>query len=112
MTESASTATVAHEAHHEELGFWSTYIFPTDHKMIGKQYLFTGMIMALIGGFMAYAFRMQLAFPGIEVPLFGNVTPATYNFLVTNHGTIMIFWVDSVAPRGVRLYAPCAESGG
>ena len=93
MTERASTATVAHEAHHEELSFWSTYIFPTDHKMIGKQYLFTGMIMALIGGFMAYAFRMQLAFPGIEVPLFGNVTATTYNFLVTNHGTIMIFWV-------------------
>ncbi len=93
MTERARTATVAHEAHHEELSFWSTYIFPTDHKMIGKQYLFTGMIMALIGGFMAYAFRMQLAFPGIEVPLFGNVTATTYNFLVTNHGTIMIFWV-------------------
>ncbi len=78
MTESASTATVAHEAHHEELGFWSTYIFPTDHKMIGKQYLFTGMIMALIGGFMAYAFRMQLAFHGFVEPHFLNVTVSTY----------------------------------
>ena len=93
MTESAGTSTVAHEAHHEELGFMRTYIFPTDHKMIGMQYLFTGMIMALIGGFMSYVFRMQLAFPGMEVPLYGNVTAATYNFLVTNHGTIMIFWV-------------------
>ncbi len=93
MTEPASTATVAHEAGHEELGFWRTYVFSTDHKMIGMQYLFTGMTMALIGGFMAYAFRMQLAFPGSEVPFFGSVTPATYNFLVTSHGTIMIFWV-------------------
>ncbi len=32
------------------------------------QYMFTGMFMALIGGFMAYVFRMQLAFPGDERP--------------------------------------------
>jgi len=49
--------------------------------------------MALIGGFFAYVFRMQLAFPGMEVPAFGIVSPAEYNSLVTNHGTIMIFWV-------------------
>ena len=42
---------------------------------------------------MAYAFRMQLAFPGQEVPLYGLVSSAEYNALVTNHGTIMIFWV-------------------
>jgi len=57
------------------------------------QYMFTGLAMAMIGGFFAYTFRMQLAFPGINVPLFGNVSPAEYNALVTNHGTIMIFWV-------------------
>ena len=78
---------------HPEMGFWSTYVFSTDHKMIAKQYMFTGMAMALIGGFFAYAFRMQLAFPGIEVPGWGLVSPADYNSLVTNHGTIMIFWV-------------------
>ena len=55
--------------------------------------MFIGMFMALIGGFFSYAFRMQLAFPGIEVPFFGTVSPAEYNALVTNHGTIMIFWV-------------------
>jgi cytochrome c oxidase subunit 1 len=27
------------------------------------------------------------------VPFWGQVTPAAYNSLVTNHGTIMIFWV-------------------
>jgi cytochrome c oxidase subunit 1 len=75
------------------MSFWSKYIFPTDHKMIAMQYLFTGMLMALLGGFMSYAFRMQLAFPGIEVPGFGLVGPGQYNALVTNHGTIMIFWV-------------------
>ena len=79
--------------HHEEQSFWSKYVFSTDHKVIAMQYMFTGMFMALIGGFFAYAFRMQLAYPGMEVPLFGLVGPHEYNSLVTNHGTIMIFWV-------------------
>jgi cytochrome c oxidase subunit 1 len=95
MAESLHTEAPAHAArgHHEELSFWSKYVFSTDHKMIAMQYMFTGMFMALIGGFMAYAFRMQLAFPGMEVPGYGIVSPANYNTLVTNHGAIMIFWV-------------------
>ncbi|MBW1760709.1 MAG: cbb3-type cytochrome c oxidase subunit I [Deltaproteobacteria bacterium] len=82
----------AHDAHHEQ-GFWSKYIFSTDHKMIAMQYMFTGIVMALIGGYMSYAFRMQLAFPGQSVPGYGLVSQGEYNALVTNHGTIMIFWV-------------------
>jgi cytochrome c oxidase subunit 1 len=81
-----------HGDHHEQ-SFSEKYIFPLDHKMISMQYMFTGMFMAIIGGFMAYVFRMQLAFPGMDVPGFGQVSPADYNSLVTNHGTIMIFWV-------------------
>jgi cytochrome c oxidase subunit 1 len=79
-------------AHHEP-SFFLKYFWSTDHKMIAMQYLFTGMAMALIGGYFAYAFRMQLAFPGASVPGYGVVSPAEYNSLVTNHGTIMIFWV-------------------
>jgi len=79
-------------AHHPYHGI-GHYIFSTDHKVIAKQYLFTGMAMALLGGFFAYVFRMQVAFPGTSVPGFGMVSPAEYNSLVTNHGTIMIFWV-------------------
>ncbi len=43
----------AHE-HHGPQGAWETflqYAWSTDHKMIAIQYLFTGMVMALIGGF-------------------------------------------------------------
>src|SRR5215510_6432576 len=90
-------APVAHEAghgaHHPEQSFWSRYVFSTDHKMIAMQYMFTGMALALVGGFMAYTFRMQNAFPGISVPGYGLVSPNQYNALITNHGTIMIFWV-------------------
>ena len=79
-------------SHAHEMSFSEKYIFSTDHKIIGLQYMFTGIFMALIGGFFVYVFRMQLAFPGIEVPFYGTVTPLAYNSLVTNHGTIMIFW--------------------
>jgi len=81
----------AHE-HHGPQGILK-YVWSTDHKMIAMQYLFTGMFMAVIGAFMAYVFRMQLAFPGISVPGYGQVSPGEYNALVTNHGSIMIFWV-------------------
>ena len=87
-----STGHDDHHDHHDP-SFFEKYMFSTDHKMIAMQYMFTGMAMGLIGAFMAYAFRMQLAFPGESVPGFGLVTPANYNALVTNHGTIMIFWV-------------------
>ncbi|MEN0064031.1 MAG: cbb3-type cytochrome c oxidase subunit I [Myxococcota bacterium] len=93
----ASQPTIDHpEEHgheHHEPTFLEKYIFPLDHKYIGMQYLFTGMFMALFGGFFVYAFRMQLAFPGISVPGYGVVGPTEYNMLITNHGTVMIFWV-------------------
>jgi len=82
----------SHGAHHGPEG-WLKYLWSTDHKVIAMQYMFTGMFMALVGGFMAYVFRMQLAFPGMDVFPFGIVSPGEYNSLVTNHGTIMIFWV-------------------
>ena len=96
MVEPAVDLTHAHphddHEHHGPQG-WLKYLWSTDHKVIAMQYLFTGMFMALVGGFMAYVFRMQLAFPGINVPGFGMVSMGEYNALVTNHGTIMIFWV-------------------
>jgi cytochrome c oxidase subunit 1 len=79
--------------HHGPQSFWSKYVFPLDHKMIAFQYLFTGMFMALVGGFTVYVFRMQLAFPGQNVPGYGVVSPDQYNMLVTTHGSVMIFWV-------------------
>jgi cytochrome c oxidase subunit 1 len=96
MAQAAPVEAHAHEhgahADHGPQGILK-YIWSTDHKIIAMQYLFTGMFMAMVGGFMAYVFRMQLAFPGTSVPLYGVVSPAEYNALITNHGSIMIFWV-------------------
>ncbi len=73
--------------------FLRKYIFSVDHKVIGKQYMITGLLMALIGGFFAFGFRSQLAWPGEPVLGFGVLAPHAYNSLVTMHGTIMVFWV-------------------
>jgi cytochrome c oxidase subunit 1 len=78
---------------HSESSFISKYIFSTDHKIIGMQYAITGILMAFLGGFLAYVFRMQIAFPGQSIPLFGMLDATHYNMSVTMHGTIMIFWV-------------------
>ncbi|MBI4244825.1 MAG: cbb3-type cytochrome c oxidase subunit I [Planctomycetes bacterium] len=67
-------------------GFVAKYIFSQDHKTIGKQYLITGLVFALIGGSLAHQFRDHLSFGGV-------LTEEMYNTCVTMHGTIMVFWV-------------------
>ena len=104
MSEAAGVhATHVEHAHHEELGFWRTYVFSTDHKMIGKQFLFLGLFMMVLGGLLALMLRWQLAWPETAVPGFGWVPepymyegiipPEFYNMLFTMHATIMIFFV-------------------
>lgn len=98
-----SSAATAHAMHEEKLSFWRKYIFSLDHKVIGKQYLFLGMFMALAGGLLAYLLRWQLAWPETAVPgtswvpeptMFqGIIPPEFYNAIVTMHGTIMVFFV-------------------
>ncbi|HXH12416.1 MAG TPA: cbb3-type cytochrome c oxidase subunit I [Alphaproteobacteria bacterium] len=83
----------AQAMHAIEPAFWRRYIFSTDHKMIAKQYLWLGLVMALVGGFTAYLMRWQLAWPETAVVGWGYVEPDFYNALVTMHGTIMVFFV-------------------
>ncbi len=93
----------AAHAHHEEPGFWRKYVFSTDHKMIGRQFLFLGLFMLVVGGLLAMMIRWELAWPETAVPglgwvpepyLFeGIIPPQTYNMLFTMHATIMIFLV-------------------
>ncbi|MFQ5839381.1 MAG: cbb3-type cytochrome c oxidase subunit I [Candidatus Methylomirabilales bacterium] len=107
MSESiAAQATHVAHLHHEELGFWRTYVFSTDHKTIGKQFLILGLLMMVLGGLLALMMRWQLAWPETPVPglgwvpepyMFeGIIPPNTYNMLFTMHATIMIFFVVMV----------------
>jgi cytochrome c oxidase subunit 1 len=91
-----------HHGEHHELSFLRKYVFSTDHKVIGIQFMFSGLIFMVLGGLMAMAIRWQLAFPWTEMPLVGRllfpntgrvISPEFYTVLFTMHGTIMIFFV-------------------
>jgi cytochrome c oxidase subunit I len=108
----------AHDAHHDEhehghhkQSFITHYIFSTDHKMIAKQYLVTGIFWAIIGGFFSIVFRLQLGFPNLDLgwlkPVLGHwindankIEPNFYLALVTMHGTIMVFFVLTAGLSG------------
>ncbi len=106
------TAETAHEEHHEhKQSFVTKYIFSTDHKIIGKQYLITGIIIAFIGVLFSVLFRIQLAWPGEPQEIFslilgdrwapgGVMTPDAYLGLVTMHGTLMVFFVLTAGLSG------------
>src|SRR5262252_6149137 len=91
------------EAHaHPELSFLRKYIFSEDHKIIGIQFLFSGLIFFLIGGLLALMVRIQIAWPNSNIPILSKLfpvswgqrmDPAFYNMLFSMHATIMIFFV-------------------
>src|SRR6516164_5418787 len=105
----ASTQTISApvhaEAHHEEAGFWSKYVFSTDHKVIGIQYGFTALCFLFFGFCLMLMMRWQIAHPGDPVPVMGPllssifgdmaakgaVSPDLYNSFGAMHGTIMVF---------------------
>ncbi len=101
---------VHHDEHHEP-SFIEKYIFSTDHKTIGKQFLITGILWAVIGGGLSVIFRLQLGFPDMDLewlrPLLGKwiteggkLDSEFYLSLVTMHGTIMVFFVLTAGLSG------------
>lgn len=102
-----------HDHHHDEhhdLGFWRTYVFSEDHKVIAKQFLITGLLWAFLGGALSMIFRLQLGFPNMNLdwlrPVLGGwiengkLSPDFYLAAVTMHGTIMVFFVLTAGLSG------------
>ncbi len=97
-----------HHAHHET--FISKYVFSMDHKTIGKQFLITGIVWAIIGGLFSVLFRLQLGFPDQNFPILetffgknaagGQIKPEFYYALVTMHGTVLVFFVLTAGLSG------------
>ena len=96
--------------HHHKENFFTKYIFTMDHKMIGKQFLITGMIMGIVGVMVSMLFRLELAYPEQSFPILefflgkwapdGVMDPNMYLALVTIHGTIMVFFVLTAGLSG------------
>jgi cytochrome c oxidase subunit 1 len=111
-----SGAAVGHEVHHDgdhhghHQSFISKYVFSMDHKTIGKQFLITGIVWAIIGGLFSVLFRLQLGFPGQSFPILetffghwakgGTIHPEFYYALITMHGTVLVFFVLTAGLSG------------
>src|ERR1017187_970045 len=93
-----------HPEHHDP-GFWRTWIFSPDHKVIGIQYGLTSLCFMLFGFFLMLLMRWQISKPGVPIPVFGPLlekvlgqaaangalSPDLYNSFGAMHGTIMVF---------------------
>ncbi|MDP4149398.1 MAG: cbb3-type cytochrome c oxidase subunit I [Bacteroidota bacterium] len=94
----------------EKESFLTRYVFSTDHKVIAKQFLITGMAWAVLGGFFSILMRLQLGYPNSSFAVLqkfggflfvgGKIQPEMYYQLMTMHGTIMIFFVLTAGLSG------------
>ncbi len=107
-----------HDHHHGDKyqsSFIGHYIFSMDHKIIARQFLFTGIFWAIIGAAMSIVFRLQLGFPEeslawlkpvlgkwivVNSEGIGTLAPEFYYALVTMHGTIIVFFVLTAGLSG------------
>ncbi|MEQ2006303.1 MAG: cbb3-type cytochrome c oxidase subunit I [Limisphaerales bacterium] len=103
-TTTNTEAAHSHEAHHNP-GFIRSYVFSTDHKVIGIQYGFTALVFLMFGFLLMMCMRAQLAKPGEAIPIVGKLlesllgevakggvmSPDLYNAFGAMHGTIMVF---------------------
>ena len=105
-----------HHDHHE-LGFWRKWVFSTDHKIIGIQYLTTGLAFLLFGFGLMMVMRWSIAHGAAALPawcgsllhsIFGDavfdpvkeggkltgysLSTTGYNVFGAMHGTIMVFF--------------------
>jgi cytochrome c oxidase subunit 1 len=102
MSDSVSHEVGAHHEHHDP-SFLRKYIFSEDHKVIGIQFLFSGLLMLILGGLLALGVRIQLGWPHAQVPILDSfwgagsagqrMGPDFYNMLFSMHATVMIFFV-------------------
>lgn len=81
------------------MSLWRALV-SSDHKDLGRKYLWTGLAALALGGALAMLIRWQWAYPYVPVPLVGRplfggtgaITPAAYASIFTTHGLVMIFW--------------------
>jgi cytochrome c oxidase subunit 1 len=87
---------------HTEIGFLRKYIFSEDHKIIGIQFLFSGIIFLFLGGALALLVRLQVGWPTGTIPIIGRwfppswgekMSPEFYTMLFSMHASVMIFFV-------------------
>ena len=74
-------------------------LFTTDHRTLGLRYLALSLVAVVCGTLMSLVMRIHLVWPDRVLPFFGPIKPEDYLALVTLHGTLMLFFVLTLAPQ-------------
>jgi len=82
-------------------GFLSRYLFSTDHKTIGLQYLWLALFSVFLGMAMSLLMRIHLVWPAVHIPFLSALgsSPERYATLPLLHGSLMVFFVLTAAPQ-------------
>ncbi|MGE0448278.1 MAG: cbb3-type cytochrome c oxidase subunit I [Vicinamibacterales bacterium] len=102
MATSGGATSARHPVAPRSGGFFRTWVFSLDHKIIGIQYALTSLLFLFFGLVLMMVLRYQLAYPMTPIPLLGRflsdanvaggvMLPEFYNQLGAMHGTVMIF---------------------
>ncbi|MFN2976039.1 cytochrome c oxidase subunit I [Terriglobus aquaticus] len=95
-TQSAATASTLSDARH----LVGTVVRPRwrEHQRIGLGYLGIALFALGIGAFLSLLMRVHRVLPALSLPFLGVSRPEDYLAWVTMHGTLMVFFVLTVAP--------------
>src|SRR5437868_3642034 len=106
---SATTPPIELRASSQTRGWLRKYIFSTNHKTVGIQYFFLSLFAVVVGMALSWLMRIHVAWSGVRIfglehlsapgAPGGVITPEYYLSLMTLHGTIMIFFVLTLAPQ-------------
>ncbi len=90
MTVTAFAPSEHHDdhAHDHKPGFFTRWLFSTNHKDIGTLYMLFAIMAGTIGGALSVIMRANLMHPGSPIVHDGQ----QWNVLITAHGLIMIFF--------------------
>ena len=91
----------ANQSETPRAGFLARYLFSTNHKTIGVQYLWLALFSVFLGLAMSLLMRIHLVWPGVHIPFLSNLgnTVERYAALTTLHGSLMVFLVLTAAPQ-------------
>jgi len=98
--ESSSNGELGHAAGCRR-GFLRRFLFSTDHKIIGLQYLCLALLCVFLGMAMSLLMRVNLMWPEAGADFLGgcSTTPEHYAALTLLHGSLMVFFVLTAAPQ-------------
>src|SRR5213079_301188 len=82
-------------------GFLSRYVFSTNHKTIGLNYLWLALFSVFLGLAMSLLMRIHLVWPSVHLPFLSSLgnSPDRLAALTTLHGSLMVFLVLTAAPQ-------------